>query len=89
MSKKVNFKPNGKRVLVEQDSVSDKTESGIIIPDGAKQKPNSGVIRAIGGQVEEARVGDQVLYGKYAGTEVELDGTEYLIMVEDDILGVV
>ena len=90
---KVNFKPLADRVLVEPAAAETKTASGIIIPDTAKEKPQKGAIVAIGtGKKDEplnVKVGDQVLYGKYSGTEITIDGTEYLIMKESDIYGVV
>lgn len=92
-----SIKPLSDRVLVEPDTAEEKTESGIIIPDSAKEKPQKGTVKAVGsGKVENGnkidltvKEGDKVLYGKYAGTEITLDGTEYLIMREDDILGIV
>jgi len=93
MAKKVNFKPLADRVLVEPEAAEEKTSTGIIIPDTAQEKPQKGEIRAIGtGKKDEplsVKVGDQVLYGKYSGTEVTIDGTEYLIMKESDIFGVI
>ncbi|MEQ8241042.1 MAG: co-chaperone GroES [Cyclobacteriaceae bacterium] len=90
---KVNFKPLADRVLVEPAAAEEKTASGIIIPDTAKEKPQRGAIVAIGtGKKDEpinVKIGDQVLYGKYAGTEITIDGTEYLIMKEADIYGIV
>ena len=90
---KVNFKPLADRVLVEPAAAEEKTASGIIIPDTAKEKPQSGAIVAIGtGKKDEplnVKVGDQVLYGKYSGTEITIDGTDYLIMKESDIYGIV
>ena len=89
----VKFKPLADRVLVEPAAAEEKTASGIIIPDTAKEKPQQGKIVAIGtGKKDEpinVKVGDQVLYGKYSGTEVTIDGTEYLIMKEADIYGIV
>jgi chaperonin GroES len=89
---KVNFTPQGDRVLVEPASAEEKTTGGIIIPDTAKEKPQKGTVVAIGpGKKKEepmtVKVGDKVLYGKYAGTEITIDGTEYLIMRQDDIFG--
>ncbi len=75
---KINFKPNEDRVLVEAAAAEEKTASGIIIPDTAKEKPQKGV-----------KVGDHVLYGKYAGTEITIDGKEYLIMRNSDIFGII
>ncbi len=90
---KVNFKPLADRVLVEPAAAEEKTASGIIIPDTAKEKPQRGEIVAIGtGKKDEpinVKIGDQVLYGKYAGTEIAIDGKDYLIMKESDIYGIV
>jgi chaperonin GroES len=81
------------RVLVEPAAAEEKTASGIIIPDTAKEKPQKGSVVAIGtGKKDEpltVKVGDQVLYGKYAGTEITVDGKEYLIMRESDIFAIV
>ncbi|MEM0941290.1 MAG: co-chaperone GroES [Bacteroidota bacterium] len=89
----VNFKPLADRVLVEPAAAEEKTASGIIIPDTAKEKPQQGKIIAVGtGKKDEpinVKVGDQVLYGKYSGTEVTIDGSEYLIMKESDIYGII
>lgn len=90
---KVNFKPLADRVLVEPAAAEEKTASGIIIPDTAKEKPQKGQIVAVGtGKKDEpmnVKVGDQVLYGKYSGTEIAIEGTDYLIMKESDIYGVI
>lgn len=90
---KVNIKPLADRVLVEPAQAETKTASGIIIPDTAKEKPQKGKIVAVGpGTKDEpitVKVGDMVLYGKYAGTELKLDGVDYLIMRESDILAIV
>lgn len=89
----VNFKPLADRVLVEPAAAEEKTASGIIIPDTAKEKPQRGEVVAIGtGKKDEpinVKVGDKVLYGKYSGTEISIDGKEYLIMKEADIYGIV
>jgi chaperonin GroES len=88
----VNIKPLADRVLVEPAAAEEKTAFGIIIPDTAKEKPQKGQIVAIGsGKKDEpltVKVGDTVLYGKYAGTEITVDGKEYLIMRESDIFAV-
>ena len=89
---KVNFTPQGDRVLVEPAAAEEKTASGIIIPDTAKEKPQKGTIIAVGpGKKKDepmtVKVGDNVLYGKYAGTEIMIDGKEYLIMRQDDVFG--
>ncbi|WP_052910808.1 co-chaperone GroES [Riemerella anatipestifer] len=88
----VNFKPLLDRVLVEPAAAETKTASGIIIPDTAKEKPQEGVVVAVGaGKKDEpmtVKVGDKVLYGKYSGTELKLDGKDYLIVREGDLLGI-
>ena len=94
---KSKIKPLSDRVLVQPKPAEDKTDSGIIIPDSAEEKPQEGTVVAAGpGKVENGNKidmsvseGDEVLYGKYSGTEVTLDGEEYLIMRESDILGIV
>lgn len=84
------IQPLEDRVLVKPAAAEEKTVSGIIIPDSAKEKPLRGEVLAVGeGTKDEAMIlkpGDQVLYGKYAGTELELDGEKYLIMRQSDIL---
>ena len=90
---KINFKPLADRVLVEPAAAEEKTTSGIIIPDTAKEKPQKGKIIAVGNGTKEnkitVKVGDQVLYGKYSGTELNINGVDYLIMKESDIFGTV
>lgn len=90
---KINFKPLADRVLVEPAAAEEKTASGLYIPDTAKEKPQRGTIVAIGtGKPDEpitVKEGDTVLYGKYSGTEISIDGTDYLIMKETDIYGIV
>ena len=89
---KVNIKPLADRVVVEPALAEEKTAFGIIIPDTAKEKPQKGVIVAVGaGKKDEpltVKVGDSVLYGKYSGTEITIDGKDYLIMRESDIFAV-
>ena len=89
----VNFKPLADRVLIEPTAAETTTTSGIIIPDTAKEKPQEGTVVAVGpGKVDEpttVKVGDKVLYGKYAGSELKLDGSDYLIVKESDLLGVI
>ena len=92
-----NIKPLGDRVVVQPKPADDKTESGLYIPDSAKEKPQRGTVKSVGpGRVEDGskidmtvEEGHEVLYGKYAGTEVTLDGEEYLIMRESDIFGII
>ena len=90
---KLNIKPLADRVLVEPLEAETKTASGIIIPDTAKEKPQKGNIVSVGpGTKENAvtlKVGMTVLYGKYSGTELKLEGKDYLIMKESDILAIV
>lgn len=89
----VSIKPLADRVLVEPAAAEEKTASGIIIPDTAKEKPQRGTVVAAGeGKKDEpmtVKVGDKVLYGKYAGTEINVDGADYLIMRESDIFAIV
>lgn len=90
---KLNVKPLADRVIVEPAPAEEKTASGIIIPDTAKEKPMKGKVVAVGtGKKDEpltVKIGDQVLYGKYAGTEIQIDGKDYLIMRESDIYAVI
>ncbi|MCX6295828.1 MAG: co-chaperone GroES [Bacteroidetes bacterium] len=96
-SSKINIKPvagTQNRVVVEAAAAEEKTASGIIIPDTAKEKPQRGKVIAVSekddkGNKPEVKVGDTVLYGKYAGTEVLLEGKDYLIMRESDIFAIV
>jgi len=89
----VNIKPLADRVLIQASAAEEKTAGGIIIPDTAKEKPQRGVVVAAGpGKKDEpvtVSVGDTVLYGKYAGTEISIDGKDYLIMRESDILAII
>uniref|UniRef100_UPI0039A76AA0 co-chaperone GroES n=1 Tax=Ornithobacterium rhinotracheale TaxID=28251 RepID=UPI0039A76AA0 len=89
----LNIRPLADRVVVEPAPAETKTASGIIIPDSAKEKPQEGVVVAVGtGKKDEpltVKVGDKVLYGKYAGTELKLEGKDYLIMREADILAII
>lgn len=86
------FKPLADRVLIEAEPAEEKTASGIIIPDTAKEKPLRGKVIAVGpGKPDEpmnVKVGDIVLYGQYSRTEIKLEGTDYLIMREADIYGI-
>jgi len=89
----VNIKPLADRVLVEPAAAEEKTAGGIIIPDTAKEKPQRGKVIAVGdGKVDEpltVKKGDNILYGKYAGTEITIEGNDYLIMRESDIFAIV
>lgn len=88
----MSIKPLADRVIVEVSAAEEKTASGIIIPDTAKEKPQQGLVVAVGsGKKDEpmtVKVGDKVLYGKYAGTEISHDGKEFLIMRESDIFAI-
>jgi len=92
MNMSVKLKPLADRVLVEPAPAETTTASGIIIPDTAQEKPQKGKIVAVGTGTKEnpitVKVGDTVLYGKYAGTELKLEGKSYLIMRENDLLGI-
>jgi len=85
----MNFKPLGDRVLVERVEETNTTASGIIIPDNAKEKPSEAKVIAVSSEVEDVKVGDKVVFGKYSGTELVLEGKEYLVLDTSDILGVV
>lgn len=84
----MNFQPLGKRVLVERLEDVKTTASGIIIPDNAKEKPLSGKVLVVSSEVEGVSVGDSVVFAKYGGTEVVLDGKTYLVLKIEDVLGV-
>jgi len=89
----MKIQPLGERVLIEPLAAETKTASGIIIPDTAKEKPSKGTVIATGktpeGKDLDVKTGDVVLYGKFAGTEVEVDGENYLIMDQSDILAII
>jgi chaperonin GroES len=94
----MKIRPLGDRLLVKRVKEEEKTKGGIIIPDTAKEKPQEGKVMAVGkGKMTEAgklvtpevKAGDTILFGKYSGSEVTLDGEEHLIMREDDVMGVV
>jgi chaperonin GroES len=89
----LKIKPLSDRVLIEPAAAETQTASGIFIPDTAKEKPQKGTVVAVGGGTKDhtmtVKVGDTVLYGKYAGTELKYDGKDYLIMKEDDIFAII
>ena len=96
MAKK--FRPLADRILVKRLDGEEKTKGGIIIPDSAKEKPQEGEVIAVGNgkklddgkvQAMDLKVGDRILFGKYSGTEIKLDGEDHLILREDEVLGVV
>ncbi len=87
----MSFQPLANRVLVERVDEPQKTASGIIIPDNAKEKPQEAIVLEIGSEVEEEghiKKGDKVVFGKYSGTEITIDGKELLILNSDAILGI-
>jgi chaperonin GroES len=95
---KINLKPLADRVIIKPSEAEEKTKGGIILPDTAKEKPIEGTVVAVGpGKISddgkqvklEVKVGDKVLYGKYSGTEVAVEGEEYLIMRESDIFAII
>lgn len=84
----MTFKPLGKRVLVERTQVEEKTASGIILVDSAKEKPNTAIVKAIGSEVKELKVGDTIVFEQYRGTEFTLNGQDYLVLDIENIIGV-
>ncbi len=94
---KLNIKPLDDRIVVEQDEAEDKTAGGIVLPDTAKEKPHRGKVLAAGpGKLLKngnrgtmsVKVGDEIYYGKYAGSDVEVDGKKYVILKESDVLAI-
>ncbi len=89
----MNIKPLGDRVLIQPTAAEEVTMAGIIIPDSAKEKPLRGKVLAAGNGTKDEEMllneGDEVLYGKYAGTEIEFEGEKYLIMRQSDVLAVI
>ena len=89
----MNIKPLADRVLIKPAPAEEKTMGGIIIPDTAKEKPLQGEVLAVGNGTKDEemvlKAGDRVLYGKYSGTEVELEGEKYLIMSQSDVLAII
>jgi chaperonin GroES len=95
---KMKVKPLDDRILVEQREAEERTAGGIVLPDTAKEKPQRGTVRAVGpGKIlddgtrgdMDVKVGDEVFYGKYAGTEVEIDGDTFVILKQSDVLAIV
>jgi chaperonin GroES len=95
---KTKFRPLHDRIVVRRITAEEKTKGGIIIPDSAKEKPQQAEVKAVGSGklldsgervAPEVKAGDRILFGKYSGAEIKLDGEEYLILREDEILGVV
>jgi chaperonin GroES len=87
MSKKINLQPMGTRVLIQPLEQESKTASGLLLPETAKEKPQSGLVVAVGDDEEiKLKVNDKVLFAKYSGTEFKMDGTEYLLLESSDVL---
>ena len=98
MAAKSNVRPLEDRILVLPDVAEEKTKSGIYLPEGAKEKPMTGKVVAVGnGKLSDkgertplsVKLGDNVLYGKYAGTEIEIDGVKHMIVRENELLGII
>lgn len=93
MSKDLGIRLLADRVLIKSEEAETKTKSGIIIPDGAKEKPAKGIVMAVGigkrGEPLSVKVGDKVMYGKYAGSDIEHNGETYLIMRESDCMAII
>ena len=90
---KLKIKPLADRVLIEPAKAETTTDSGIIIPDTAQEKPQKGIVVAVGNGTKDhemsVKIGDHVLYGKYSGTELKFEGTDYLMMRESDLLAII
>ena len=90
---KLKIKPLADRVMIEPAKAETTTVSGIIIPDTAQEKPQKGIVVAVGNGTKDhemsVKIGDQVLYGKYSGTELKFEGTDYLMMRESDLLAII
>ena len=84
----VKFKPLKDRVFVSYTEEMEKTAGGLYIPDSAKEKPQSGKVEAIGDDVKSLKVGDKILFDKYSGSKINIDNNDYLIIKEEDILGI-
>lgn len=85
----MNFQPLGKRVLVQRLEEATTTASGIIIPDNAKEKPSQGTVISVSTEIENVNAGDTVVFGKYAGNELTIDGKAYLVIEADDLFGII
>ena len=84
----VKFKPLKERVFVSYAEDPDRTAGGIFLPETAKEKPQKGKIEAVGSEVKDVKVGSVILFDKYSGSKINIDGTDYLILKEEDILGI-
>jgi chaperonin GroES len=84
----VKFKPLKDRVFVSYTEELEKTAGGLYIPDSAKEKPQSGKVEAVGDDVKSLKVGDKILFDRYSGSKISIDNVEYLIIKEEDVLGI-
>lgn len=84
----MNFTPLGKRVLIEREEETNKTASGIIIPDNAKEKPFHGTVKAVSAEITDVKVGDHVVFGKFSGSELTIEAKTYVVMDVEDIFGI-
>ncbi|QWR77888.1 co-chaperone GroES [Candidatus Magnetomonas plexicatena] len=84
----MKFKPLKERVFVSYKDELEKTAGGLYVPDTAREKPQRGKVEAVGSETKEVKVGDEVLFDKYSGSKVQIDGKDYLIIKEEDILGI-
>ena len=87
-AQKTQFKPLKDRAFVSYSEEAEKTTGGLYIPEAAKEKPQKGKVEAIGSEVKDVKVGDTVLFDKYSGSKINIDGSDFLIIKEEDILGV-
>jgi chaperonin GroES len=87
-AQKIKFKPLKDRAFVSYSEEAEKTSGGLYIPEAAKEKPQKGKIEAIGSEVKDIKVGDTILFDKYSGSKINIEGNDYLIIKEEDILGV-
>ena len=86
----MKIKPLGKRIVVKALEQEEKTEGGIYLPETAsKEKPQQGKVTAVGNEFKGVKIGDKVIFAKYGGTEIEIEGEDYLVLGEDDVLGVI
>lgn len=86
----MKIKPLGKRIVVKALKEEQKTEGGIYLPETAsKEKPQQGEVTAVGDEFKEVKIGDKVIFAKYGGTEIKVEGEDYLVLGEDDVLGII
>lgn len=85
----MNFQPLGKRVLVKRVEEANTTSSGIIIPDNAQEKPSKGEVVAVSSEVSDISCGDMVVFGKFSGSEISLEGDKFLVLETEDVFGIV